>query len=492
MTTQKPVDVQEFIKSSGAANVLQTLQQKLAGEEFIISDVYDAEGNQYVDLVQEGGGVWGVALLGYTYILEKMGIRFFSLAGTSAGAINTMLMAATKNKNEEKTEQIIGDLLQLDMFSFVDGKKNNWVITKVIKRVIQRFIVHPRYTRRLAISFIIILAVLALLSLGSFTTIVLAITPFVKFFAIAALITWIIVILTVALIISRLKFIARSGYGLNEGNVFYNWINGILLSTNIRNLEDLKTRFCNIPPNLKVRRDEMRDATVVGEITPPSSPMLIIVASDITTGNKIEFPRMWDMFWKTTRDVDPASFVRASMSIPIFFETYRIPVTIPTRNAVEIWKNHINWNGDIPDHVEMVDGGVLSNFPINVFYNAKYIIPRMPTFGIRLGGSGIQAAKEINSVSAYFSSLISTLRGTTDKEFINKNKAFELGVKEVDLSNYSWLNFFMSDDDKKAIFLKGAQAAALFLEHFDWADYKRQRFNNSEVLVEQLKNPNNW
>ena len=37
--------------------------------------------------MQEGGGVWGIALLGYTYILEKMGIRFFSLAGTSAGAI---------------------------------------------------------------------------------------------------------------------------------------------------------------------------------------------------------------------------------------------------------------------------------------------------------------------------------------------------------------------------------------------------------------------
>ena len=57
------------------------------------SDIEDANGNQYVDLVQEGGGVLGVALVGYTYILEKAGIRFMSLAGTSAGAINTMMMA---------------------------------------------------------------------------------------------------------------------------------------------------------------------------------------------------------------------------------------------------------------------------------------------------------------------------------------------------------------------------------------------------------------
>lgn len=488
----KLIDVPAFIKDSGAEKVLASLKQSVGGKEFIISDVFDAEGNQYVDLVQEGGGVWGVALLGYTYILEKMGIRFFSLAGTSAGAINTMLMAATKPKNEEKTELIIDHLLRLDMFSFVDGKKNNWIITKTIKKLIQRLIVKPGYTKRVAAVFIILISLLTGLSLASFLTIILAKAKPVDFLAITALVLWLVVIFILALLISRIKFIAKSGYGLNEGKVFYNWINQILAYNNIYNLEDLKTKFCTVPPDLKVRRDEMRDAIVAGEILPPSSPMLIIVASDITTGNKIEFPRMWDMFWKSTSDVDPASFVRASMSIPIFFETYKIPVNIPFNSAVEIWKNHINWNGDIPDHVEMVDGGVLSNFPINVFYNAKYIIPRMPTFGIRLGGSGIQAAKKINSIPAYFSSLISTLRGTTDKDFINKNKAFELGVKEVDLSKYSWLNFFMSVEDKKAIFLKGAEAAAIFLEQFNWTNYKQERFNNSVVLEEQRKNPNNW
>ena len=50
------------------------------------SDLTDSSGNQYVELVQEGGGVLGVALIGYTYVLEQMGIRFFSLAGTSAGS----------------------------------------------------------------------------------------------------------------------------------------------------------------------------------------------------------------------------------------------------------------------------------------------------------------------------------------------------------------------------------------------------------------------
>ena len=57
------------------------------------SDLLDGSGKQYVELVQEGGGVLGVALIGYTYVLEQMGIRFFSLAGTSAGSINAMTLA---------------------------------------------------------------------------------------------------------------------------------------------------------------------------------------------------------------------------------------------------------------------------------------------------------------------------------------------------------------------------------------------------------------
>jgi len=47
-----------------------------------------------VDLVQQGGTMLGIGLLGYTYIMEKAGVRFRSMAGTSAGAINTLLLAA--------------------------------------------------------------------------------------------------------------------------------------------------------------------------------------------------------------------------------------------------------------------------------------------------------------------------------------------------------------------------------------------------------------
>ncbi|MFN4080447.1 MAG: patatin-like phospholipase family protein, partial [Saprospiraceae bacterium] len=106
-----------------AAPALERLRRRYPNpkEDLHVSDVVDAEGNQYVNLVQEGGGVLGIALLGYTYILEMMGIRFMKMAGTSAGAINTMMLTALGEKHEMKSLRILELLSAKPLFDFVDG-----------------------------------------------------------------------------------------------------------------------------------------------------------------------------------------------------------------------------------------------------------------------------------------------------------------------------------------------------------------------------------
>src|SRR5207245_8698410 len=86
--------VDYFIKDPQILSCLAQLEAAFGkgGERLIISDVLDDEGHQYVNLVQKGGGVLGVALVGYTYILEQMNIRFMRITVTSAGAINTAPM----------------------------------------------------------------------------------------------------------------------------------------------------------------------------------------------------------------------------------------------------------------------------------------------------------------------------------------------------------------------------------------------------------------
>ena len=97
-----------------------------------VSDVKDDQGHQYVDLVQEGGGVLGIALVGYTYALEEMGIRFYNLGGTSAGAINTAFLAAAATPNEKRSEKIIPLLVNTNLMSFIDGGRDAVQLVKAL------------------------------------------------------------------------------------------------------------------------------------------------------------------------------------------------------------------------------------------------------------------------------------------------------------------------------------------------------------------------
>lgn len=69
---------------SAASHVVNMLEPRGLKDK-IYSDVIDAAGNQYVDLVMEGGGVLGIAKAGYVYILEQVQLRFVGIGRASAG-----------------------------------------------------------------------------------------------------------------------------------------------------------------------------------------------------------------------------------------------------------------------------------------------------------------------------------------------------------------------------------------------------------------------
>ena len=287
------------------------------------SDIEDADGNQYVDLVQEGGGVLGIALVGYTFILENAGIRFFSLAGTSAGAINTILMAGLGKIKEAKSEKILDILSKKDLFYFVDGHK---VVRKIINKVIKKE-----------------------KGLGR------------------------------ALVWNGIKIykILKRKLGLNPGSNFETWITEELKKAGIISLIDLKNLRKILPQGLKY--------VVTGEEVTDAVAKLAIITSDITTHTKVEFPRMAELYWADPNSISPAKLIRASMSIPFFFEPFEI-VNIPNAGNEydEKWYDYARYKGPVPSEVKFVDGGLLSNFPINVFHREDGGVPRMPTFGARL------------------------------------------------------------------------------------------------------------
>lgn len=48
-----------------------------------------------------GGGVLGIAHVGFVAALEEAGVRFMGLGGTSAGAINAAMIAAVRDRLDD-------------------------------------------------------------------------------------------------------------------------------------------------------------------------------------------------------------------------------------------------------------------------------------------------------------------------------------------------------------------------------------------------------
>ncbi len=388
------------------------------------SDVEDADGNQYVDLVQEGGGTLGIALVGYTYVLEKAGIRFFSLAGTSAGAINTVMMAGLAEIKEPKSEKILDILSKKDLFDFVDGHP---AIRKIINKIIKK-------EKGLVFSLI-----------------------------------W---------NIRRIYKAITKRLGLNPGNDFEKWITKELEDSNIKTLSDLVNLRKKLPRGLK--------NVQTGEEITNMSAKFAIIASDITTHTKTEFPRMAGLYWKDVNIVPPAKMVRASMSIPFFFEPFQVD-NIPNydSNAVEgkgdeeihnqAWYDLARYKGPVPPKVSFVDGGMLSNFPIDVFHRPDGGVPRMPTFGARLSAyrNTYSKADNIGGISL---AMVSTMRQIHDYDFLLKNPDFSKLICRIDANvTFNWLDFNMTEQEQVNLFNLGAKKALEFLQDFDWEGYKKIR-----------------
>lgn len=408
---------EDFINQPEFQQMLKEAE-KLKGR--IYSDIIDNEGNQYVDLVQEGGGVLGVALVGYTYILETAGIRFFHLAGTSAGAINTLILAGIDNIDKAKSGQVLSVLAKQDLFEFVDGDP---VLKEIMQKVIDG-------------------------------------TPFKK---VLGKLLW---------NIKKIKVALFDNLGLNPGEKFEKWIEKVLRESpnKVTTIEELQEKRSKkyFPAGLQHR--------INGPIADERA-LIHIITADLTTQTKVEFPMMAHLYWGDKyRNQSPAKLVRASMSVPFFFIPFEISgIPDAGQPANESWIKHANFHGSIPEKVKFVDGGMISNFPINVFHAKPGNTPRKPTFGVKLSTYRDESAN-LDDLGGFIGSMISTMRHDSDNAFLIDNPDFQKLICFIDADkDFNWLNFKMNDEQKKKLFLLGARKGLDFISKFDWENYKSIR-----------------
>jgi NTE family protein len=403
------MEITDFTQNPSVSGIIRKLREDMVHEKQF-SDITDSSGNQYIELVQEGGGVLGVALIGYTYVLEQMGIRFLSMAGTSAGSINTMLLAGLGDISKPKSEKVIEELVNKNLFDFVDGSSDaKNFISALVKKA-----------RR------------------------------------------------VKLILRGIKIIddIYDHLGLNPGDDFTLWLKDFLKRNGINNQNDLTKSFNRLPDDLKIREGVNSNLDGI-------SSRLVIIAADIITETKVDFPAMASLYWSNPGSVNPALYVRASMSIPYFFKPMKITGIPQGNQAKENWEKLVRFFGPVPRQVYMVDGGIMSNFPINVFHRNN-TIPRMPTFGVRLGVDRNKLNK-VTTPMNLFGAMFNSIRHLHDFDFILRNPDYSMLIEKIDIGEHDWLNFGLSDKAKVDLFKRGAEAADRFLRCFNWLEYKKVR-----------------
>jgi NTE family protein len=191
---------------------------------------------------------------------------------------------------------------------------------------------------------------------------------------------------------------------------------------------------------------------------------LVVMATDITRGELLRLP--WD--YRRVFGLEPGrqrvvDAVRTSMSIPFFFE----PVTLANTD-----------NGQVST---LVDGGVLSNFPIDTFDRTDDRPPRWPTFGIKLLPQLPAALARLLPFGALpmpglvkmLEQLVSTMSVGHDQAQLSLPWVAARTIR-VDTDHVGIVDFNLSHADEELLYDNGRAAATDFLTGWNWDDYQKK------------------
>jgi NTE family protein len=314
-----------------------------------------------VDLVLEGGGVKGVALVGAIAVLEERGYTFNRVAGTSAGSIVGSLVAAGMPSGE-----MIRLMRSLNYRRFQDkGREDR---------------------------------------------------------------------LPGGLLYSLLK-----QQGMYEGAYFKRWLTEVLDGLGVRTFRDLRYE----DPGTTLPREQRY--------------RLVVMASDVSNGRLRRLPWDYPTLGFEPDDIPVVDAVRTSMSLPFFFEPVKVP------------------HPDTKDEIWMVDGGMLSNFPVEVFDRSHGMPPRWPTFGIKLSARrGSQAVRHrVRNTLDFARSMLATMTSFYDQMHIDDPSVVARTIF-VDTFGVKSTDFGLRPETADRLYESGRAAAEQFLSRWDFDTYVRQ------------------
>lgn len=198
--------------------------------------------------------------------------------------------------------------------------------------------------------------------------------------------------------------------GLYKGNAFEKWMKDKLEARGIRTFSDL----------------------------PPQS--LRVIASDLSNGQMVVLPDDLVKYGISPGSFPVAKAIRMSCSIPYFFE----PVKMRSHDGTNI----------------LVDGGVLSNFPMWLF-DKENIKKVRPVLGIKLSADEYEHEKhKIDNAVQLFGALFETMKDAHDARYISKKHA--KNIIFIPTKGVHSIEFDLTEEKKQRLFDLGKEHAQQF------------------------------
>ena len=188
---------------------------------------------------------------------------------------------------------------------------------------------------------------------------------------------------------------------------------------------------------------------------------LVVTVADVTAAQLVRLP--WD--YPRLYGLDPddqlvADAVRASMAIPFFYRPVKLTGASGATST-------------------LVDGGVLSNFPIDTFDRSDRKPPRWPTFGITVLprpteglGAVMPALKSLRlfEQTALLESLLTTMLAGHDETHLSHPWVAARAIA-VESTDVGVLDFDIPRGRLEKLYDNGYAAAQAFLSTWDWPAY---------------------
>jgi NTE family protein len=201
---------------------------------------------------------------------------------------------------------------------------------------------------------------------------------------------------------------------------------------------------------------------------------LKMIATDLTRGEMLVLPQALADYRLPGGGgpIDPKTFaiadaVRMSMSIPYFFQ----PVELVHKTGATS---------------TIVDGGVLSNFPVWIFDTAT-ADPERPTFGFRLIG-GRSPAAGLHSVIAALgwgaemgAEIVHAATGAWDRYWVEHSSLVRTCA--IDAGNISTTDFDLTPEQANGLLASGRAAGDAFLDSWKPEDYVNQHGRHLRTAV---------